>query len=288
MKIALCIPHLPGIPKRDESFDRLMYTACFSQRETDEGGIPDPFDFVECGDDVAEHVCILTDKEPNHVWAAKMRSWWLETGADFCLTLQDDTLVSPRFWEELRAMLTHLPRGSALGLSSVHPMQTEIARQGLRWYQTRAWLVGWAWGMWREDLLVYDAWCRGNPERVARTNEDSMVNEWIIESGRNVWHPVPTIADHDTSIASTYANDSHVHRRPLVTWRDVRADLTEPAYWLPSGSAPPLLEMPLPHLCWFCRRNRPEWKAESGCLICKVCVLGMVGEKLGLRIQGGG
>ena len=62
MKIALCIPHLPGIPKRDESFDRLMYTACFSQRETDEGGIPDPFDFVECGDDVAEHVCILTDK----------------------------------------------------------------------------------------------------------------------------------------------------------------------------------------------------------------------------------
>jgi hypothetical protein len=167
-------------------------------------------------------------------------------------------------------------------------MQTEIARQGLRWYATRAWLVGWAWGMWREDVAEYDAWCRLNAERVARTNEDSMVNEWLIELKRIVWHPVPTIADHDTSIASTYANDAHVHRRPLVTWRDTTADLTRPEFWLPSGAAPPLLQMPLPNVCWFCRRNAPTWTAESGCLICKVCVLGMVAEKLGLRIQGGG
>lgn len=268
MRIALCIPHLPGIPKRDESYERLLADLVF---------------------DAPPDVCTLTDKEPNHVWAAKMRAWWLSTGADFCLTLQDDTLVSPSFWAELRAMLTHLPRGAALGLSSVHPMQTEIARQCLRWYATRAWLVGWAWGMWREDLVVYDAWCRGNPERVARTNEDSLVNEWLIESGRSAWHPVPTIADHDTSIASTYANDQHVHRRPLVTWRDVTADLTREEYWLPSGAAPPLLEMPLPRVCWFCRVGKPDFRSDqSGCLLCSLCVLKMVGQRMGLRLQGGG
>jgi hypothetical protein len=231
-------------------------------------------------DTEATHVSILADKESNHVWAGKMRRFFIDSGADFCLTLQDDVLVSPCFWSELRAMLTHLPERAALGLSSVHPMQTEIQRMGLRWYQTRAWLVGWAWGMWRKDVVEYDAWCEANAERVARTNEDSMLNEWLILTGRSVWHPVPTIADHDTSIDSTYANDAHVHRRPLVTWRDVDADLTRPEYWLPSGKSPPLLLMPLPRVCWCCRVNEPRFSFESGVLVCPSCVMKMVANKV--------
>jgi hypothetical protein len=262
--IALCIPHLPGIPKRDESFSRL-------RRALSEGTAVD------------RHVTyrILTEKEPNHVWAAKMRRFFIESGAEFCLTLQDDVLVSPRFWAELRAMLTHLPQGeAALGLSSVHPMQTEVYRQGLRWYATRAWLVGWAWGMWREDVIAYDAWCTDNAVRVARTNEDSMLNEWLIETGRTAWHPVPAICDHDTSIESTYANDAHVHRRPLITWRDVDADLTRPEYWLASGKDPPLLAMPLPHVCWACRKEAGNFRWETGVRMCGRCITNAVASKV--------
>lgn len=280
MKIALCIPHLPGIPKRDVSFLNIMQSLGYVEHDDDCGG--EPCDHGFCAyPHATTDLRILTDKEPNHVWAAKMRAWFLASGADLCLTLQDDVLVSPAFWGSLRAMAQHLPKGAALGLSSVHPMQTEIARQGLRWYQTRAWLVGWAWAMWREDVAEFDAWCSENPERVARTNEDSMLNEWLIESGRTVWHPVPTIVDHDTSIESTYANDHHVHRRPLVTWRDVQADLTQPDYWLPSGKSPPLLQMPIPNACWFCHERPPRFRSDkTGCLICPACVMNMVANKV--------
>lgn len=286
MRIALCIPHLPGIPKRDASFADVTDALGIVLHEEDCGGRP--LGHGMCAfDDSPDHLLFLTDREPNWSWAAKMRAWFLSTDADLFLTLQDDVIVSPRFWDELRAMAPHVPKGAALGLSSVHPMQTEIARQGLRWYQTRAWLVGWAWAMWREDMVVYDAWCRGNEERVRATNEDSMLNEWLIESGRSVWHPVPAIVDHDTSIESTYANDAHVHRRPLVTWRDVQADLTRTEYWLPSGKEPPLLSMPSPRHCWFCGKRPPVGRSPNGACICGVCVLEIVASGLGMRLGGG-
>jgi hypothetical protein len=229
-----------------------------------------------------EEVHLFADKEPNWSWAAKMRTWWLASGCDIALTIQDDTMLSPRFWPELRAMLTHLPKRALLGLASVHPMQTEIYRQGLRWYATQCWTVGWgvAWHM--SDLAEFDAWCNVNPERVRATSEDSLANQWAIETKRVAWHPVPAICDHRTDLDSTYANDAHVHRRPLVTWRDVDADLTRPEYWLPSGKAPPLLRMPLPKTCWFCRERAPMWHSEqSGCLICGWCVTRMVESRMG-------
>lgn len=213
----------------------------------------------------------LNDKEPNHVWAEKMRKWWLETDADFCLTLQDDSEIAPRFFEILRAQLQHLPERAVLGLASVHPIQAEIYRQGHRWFRTRAWVCGWGWGLWRADLLKLQAWCDANEGRARTTNEDSLVNEWCAESDRDVYHPVPATVDHNTELDSTYKNDNHVHRRPFVTWRDVDADLTQPDYWR-QGTVPKVL-VPSPRHCWWCLA-RPAFAAsgKTGASLCQVCL----------------
>jgi hypothetical protein len=51
---------------------------------------------------------------------------------------------------------------------------------------------------------------------------------------------VPTIIDHDLDVSSTYGNEHHPFRRPLVTWRDGDvlgfdlADLETQEFWTPT------------------------------------------------------
>lgn len=220
----------------------------------------------------AQHTETLQEREPNHSWAFKMREKWIASGCDVGLTLQDDTIVPEDFAPMFHAMLSYLPTRSVLGLASSHPLQTEIYRQGHRYYRTKAWVIGWGYAMHMVDVEEFHKWTIANPIRTQTTNEDSLLNEWIIETSRDVWHPVPAIIDHDTSLASTYANDDHVHRRPMVTWRDVDADLTHAQYWLPSGQ-PPLLDMPKPRHCWHClKRPAVAGSSVTRAGICAVCL----------------
>lgn len=250
LTIALCIPHTPWVPARVESMQRLR----------DQLGKWDG-PYLE-----------LTERASNKVWPVTMWRWALESGADYFLTLQDDVMVPPYFRRALDAMLPHLPPRNVLGLSAVHPMGVEIARQGHRWYRTRSWLVGWAMLFHRADLAEFVAWHAANPELAAQYNEDDLVNRWVHGSGRFTLHPVPTIADHDTSIESSYANDHHVHRRSSVTWRDFgEGSLCDPDFWLPSGT-PKLLPVPKPRHCWFCLTREAEVESHiTGASLCRHC-----------------
>ena len=75
------------------------------------------------------------------------------------------------------------------------------------------------------SLPSFLKWCDANPGIVAQNNEDSLVNFWAHKLGYDIWHPMPTIINHDLGVPSTYANDAHhefsMYRRPTVTWRDV-------------------------------------------------------------------
>jgi hypothetical protein len=275
--IAFCIPTTPWIKERRAAMARLELMLGL-----DDYGDSDRIEFPD-------HYLKLTDKAPNQVWSVTMWKWMLETRADFCLTLQDDVLVSPDFWRSLRAMLHHLPRGQGrtsraghiLGLSGVHPIAAEIARRGHRWYRTTSWVIGWAYGMWREDLAAFYAW-RTSPEgeltaaRIAPMGEDVLINMWSDRTGRDVWHPVPAICDHDVSLESSYDNDDHGHRRPWVTWRD-RAyqgvDLGHHDFWLVNGAEPQHFHTVAQHLCSWCLKNKPTRRSvESRLLICEWCI----------------
>ena len=242
--IALAIPHTPWVPERVESMAKLRSAL---------GVIPGPYRE-------------FTDKAPNHVWSVQLWTWLYETGAEWCLQLQDDVMVAPCFWPALRAQLDALPEDAdVIGLTSVHPMTPEIARRGHRWHRTEANLVGWAYALRREALGEFLA-----SER-AKTNEDEQIAYWTRASGRTVWHPVPAIVDHDTTIPSSYANDHHSHRRPQVTWRTFdEKDLTSADWWLPSG-VPELLPMPAQRQCWMCEERPIKGQAKNGVGICEQC-----------------
>jgi hypothetical protein len=258
LSIALAIPHTPWVGERQQSMARVRAQL---------GAWAGPYRE-------------LTERATNKVWPRRMWEWMISTGAEWCLSLQDDVLLAPYFDLALRAMIEHVPEGNVLGLSAVHPIGAEVARQTHRWYRTRSWLVGWAYAMRREDLIAFLAWCDKRPDAVAALNEDSLINQWVIETGRSTWHPVPTIVDHDTSIGSTYANDQHAHRRSVVTWRDYSSgSLCDPDFWLPSGE-PQLLPLPRPRHCWFCGVREASARAPNGCEICRACVSQLVAALL--------
>jgi hypothetical protein len=251
--IALGIPHCPWVPAREASMDRLR-----TELGTGWRGLASPAMGCESSRE-------FTDKQANHEWSLSMWSWGLETGCDFFLTLQDDVEVMPGgFWPAFQAMLAVLPKAAALGLSSVHPGARDVERQSHRWYRTRSWLVGWAYGLWREDLIELLKFRESLGDAVTKITEDALVNRFISETGRATWHPVPTIVDHDTTVDSSYGNDSHLHRRAAVRWEGYKpAELAAPSFWRLQGpEPPPLLESLRAH--W----TRPKTDAVAQVLIC--------------------
>jgi hypothetical protein len=255
MKIGLAIPHAPWVPGRGESFARLM-------RELKSVDAP----------------CLLIDhavfgeKEPNWSWSRKLWSWGMFGKHDYLVQLQDDVLVAPAFWAALSAMLTALP-DQVIGLESAHPAMRTLSRDGHRWCTSRAWMVGVGYVIPRAALAELMKFRESFDAEARRTNEDEFIARWCVATGRSVWHPMPTIIDHDTDVASTYGNDAHTHRRPVVTWRDYSSrELSEPAFWKPSEDVPMVTN---PHLesCWGCAEEPAEGTfAKTGLKLGRNCV----------------
>lgn len=280
--IALGLPHTPWVPERVESFARLL-------------GQLGVIGFVY-HDGSADHTRVFQDKESNRVWPQKLWRWAVSTGATHLLQLQDDALVYEHFWPVLRAMIEAQP-DKIIGLESNHPLGPEMLRTGRRWYRSRAWLVGVGYVFPTDPKLPnslpsFLKWCDANPEIVAQNNEDSLVNFWAHKLGYDIWHPIPTIIDHDLGVPSTYANDAHhefsMYRRPTVTWRDVelRVGMEDPAYWRTTVDGAPLLPGPGTQLCWFCNvRQGVATSQETGARICKECATQTMCALLGIKIQ---
>lgn len=229
---ALAIPTTPWIPARVESFNRLC--AGLDISVTRVGG-PNHVNIT----DVCHIAAIFSEKEPNRVWAQKLWRWAASTSATHLVQLQDDVEPSPEFWARLHAMVSANPN-VIIGLEAAHPNGPDLNARGDRWYVTNSWLVGVGYvfpmGLLREFL----AWCDENPEQVSQHNEDELINVWVSSANgsKQCWHPIPTLIDHDTSIPSTYDNDTHAHRRPTVTWRDGAwspEQLASAEFWRPQA-----------------------------------------------------
>jgi hypothetical protein len=230
VSFALAIPHTPWRPERVETFQRLR-------------------DALGVHDDVAlpEHVFearAFTERAPNHVWSEAMWKWGTRQGASHFVQLQDDVIPAPDFWSALRAMVEAVP-DEVIGLEVAAPAARALFAEGHHWCTTADGLIGVGYVIpvallrdfleWRETRLKSGA--------VQAVSEDTLIGLWCITTGRRIWHPIPTVIDHDTSIASTYGNDHHPHRRPVVTWDvlDKPADLAAVEWWLDTPSQVPHL-----------------------------------------------
>jgi len=198
-EISIAISHTPWIEERVASFQRLL-------------GQLGPCEVMS-----------FQDRMPNWAWSFLMWQWAaMEAPVDVthCLFLQDDVEVAPDFWAQLRQMIAQVPY-EIIGLESCHPAAPKIASEGIGWYTTIDGLVGPGYVFPRQLLADFIGWRKRElmPGAAVRISEDTLIGVYAMARGRKIYHPVPTIIDHDTSIKSSYLNDEHKHRRPLATWR---------------------------------------------------------------------
>jgi hypothetical protein len=189
------------------------------------------------------HWRVHSEREAPREWARRAWHWAMSTGCNFHVILNDDVLIAPCFWGALEAMLEVLPKRTVLGLGTVSPGQSDAYHRGERWLRDGHGVVGWAYGMWTEEVqLLADeeaqlgAYHRspGHDEckpECENWHEDSWVNSILEDGGIPVWHPIPSIVQHDVSLPSLYGNDHHKTRQAPITWD--RFDLTSPAFWRP-------------------------------------------------------
>jgi hypothetical protein len=205
MTIALGIPHAPWVDGRTASLKRLELAlgTDLVDIETEQSGVIGR---------------LFSDREPNWSWSHKLWAWGLDTGADHLLQLQDDVIVDANFWPNLKSMLAAVP-GEIIGLESVHPASKMIYDNGGNWYTTADGLIGVGYVIPRYVLRELLEWreTKLRPGAYQAISEDTLIDVFCLSTGRKVWHPVPTIIDHDIVLASTYGNDWHTHRRPEVT-----------------------------------------------------------------------
>lgn len=219
MKLALSITHAPWILERAASLARLLEALDIGGPKAKAAGLA--------------HFHLETTKGPNWKWGEAQWQWAVEQDADACVFVQDDQTVPPRgdFWVILRAMLDAAGE-RLIGLHTRHPDAIDLAARGKHWLTTTE-MVGTGYvfplhASARDSLQAFRAWRdRMGLEWCRKTDEDTSIGEgWCKMTSRRIWHPIPTIIDHDTDLASTADNDLDPERRPVLTWESIVARTT--------------------------------------------------------------
>lgn len=244
---ALGLPHTPWRPERAESFQRLMKELGGPERLHEQG----------C---TSAHV--FDEKVPNWSWSADMWQWGAERDASHFLTLQDDAKTAPDFWAQLREIVEERP-DDVIGLEVVHPAAPLLARAGVRWFSTSDCLVGVGYVVPRGILQEFLRWRATalKPGALERINEDTLLGLFCSVTGRRIYHPIPTVIDHDVSVPSTYKNDQHALRRPLVRWDNMPPLMSACPYGV--DWTPHLGHMPRWNLPFLAQREVVDYSHEA-------------------------
>jgi hypothetical protein len=225
LTFALSVTHCPWIPARVVSMTRLRAALGV------QGG--------DAKQDVVGFAYYHEEKEraPWWVWSDNQWRWGAEQkAATHVVFLQEDAVAAPVFWPALRAMVAARPK-DVISLHCLHPAAMTLARQGVRWASTADGLVGLGYVFPIEALRDFLAWRPKNlrPGGAQELAEDSHINIWAVSTDRRILHPIPTLIDHETRIAST--NPEQTAGRPSVIWSDgavcgwTDGDLTRPDFW---------------------------------------------------------
>jgi len=282
-RFSLAIPHTPWVPERVETLARLEAGLDLRMRTVDDG---ERTHLVasELPPGVAS-VDYHRAKAANHVWSGEL--WRAALGsargaqASHVVQLQDDVIPAPRFWQKLAAMVEAHP-AALICLENPHPGAMTAAREGKRWYQTIDGLIGVGYVLPFRRMEDFLGW-RSHELKLGTiegVTEDSLLAMFAVTNGIPVVCPIPTIIDHDTSIASTYAgNDAHPYRRPSVTWEDgdvcgfTLEDLERPEWWAPTNENTAdfgafydgVVDMSLARTKHFSVQDAEELKARTSC-----------------------
>src|SRR5260221_7385540 len=115
-----------------------------------------------------------------------------------------------------------------IALSCAHPAARTIFMQGKPGYTTTDGLIGIGYIFPQAVLREFLEWRTNELKKHAleRLVDDALINVFAMATGRAIFHPVPTVIDHDLELASTNTvekdgrrTDDGSYRIPLVTWR---------------------------------------------------------------------
>lgn len=201
LRISLAVAHAPWAKGRPEALRALL-----TQLNAEEPAAYKLFD----------------EKAPNHVWSGEMWQWAASQEVDWCLFLQDDTEVCPKFWERLRYQLddAHWEGQPVVGLHVAHPAARAVFNAGGSKCKTTDALVGVAYAVRRQELAEFLVWRSSCLEEgaIEAISEDTLLALWAAVTECGVLHPLPALADHNVAIPSTYGNEAHANRVSSVKW----------------------------------------------------------------------
>lgn len=237
----LAISHTPWVPERVASLGRLGVDLDLGVQLSSSGVMrpQEEIDRLVGMLPQGRHLMpfrLFGEKAPNHVWSLQMWTWASEQDCDWCVFLQDDAVVAPDFWERLE----YIVEGSnfpIIGLQSPHPAAPMLAEEGCyEGFTTTDGLIGVGYAVQRADLLDFLAWRLANLDKLEaelpdpskrdmadghppplHVTEDTLLGMYAA-AHCDVYHPLPTIVDHDTTIPSVCGNDAHRNRRSTFRW----------------------------------------------------------------------
>lgn len=189
----------------------------------------------------------MTDRAHNSVWSGRMwaRAQALAGGAGHCVFLQDDDIVPSCFVAGLRAILA-VASDQLIGLHLHHPGAVAAHSAGERFVTTMS-CVGIGYVLPAFLLTDFLRW-RGelSADLIYRTSEDNLLDAWVVQRRRRVWHPVPTLVRPDERLFSTGGGGERFdvadqyHRKTVLGWeRFEPAQLVDPAWWRAGLRQPP-------------------------------------------------
>lgn len=198
MRFSLAITHTPWIAERKVPFERLLAQV----------GPADSWYAFK----------IVDERAKNWEWSVNMWRWAASQDVTHCLFLQDDALLAPDFQHQL-GKLVKKHQNEIIGLQVAHPAAMFAAENGHTWMTTADALVGVGYLLPKHVLEEFLGW-RSNLKEgaVEAISEDTLVGLFALCTGRKIYHPLPTLVDHDVSVPSTYLNDGHVNRQSRCRW----------------------------------------------------------------------
>jgi hypothetical protein len=158
-----------------------------------------------------------------HVWAPAMWKRAVSLGKPYCLLLNDDLILPEWFWRDLELVIKARP-DQVINLYNTHPVADFALSKGIRWLTSFDGLIGNAYVFPTEDLKDFLSWREEVLTFYGRRDltEDQQINLWAMCKRRLVYHTVPALVDHETSIPSLYGNTQF--RKPHVGPKDLDGD----------------------------------------------------------------
>lgn len=189
-KISITIAHAEHRPERRETLERMQQQLWEVSR-------------VDC-----------TPGKP-HEWSLAQWKRGLEGEPTHCCYLNDDLILCDDFVEVLGNVVKARPT-HVINLYNAHPAAHFAKSKGAHWLTSPEGLIGNAYVIpadvmrefltWRETCVV--------PEAVTALSEDQLINLYVMFRRALVWHTVPALVDHDTTVPSLFGNTQI--RRPEV------------------------------------------------------------------------